>query len=47
MKFDLKQAMAKTMADFDAQFPMAPPTGPGGPRTEAGKQRSRLNASCT
>jgi hypothetical protein len=44
MKFDLEQAMAKTMADFDAQFPMAPPTGPGGPRTEAGKQRSRLNA---
>jgi hypothetical protein len=44
MKFDLKQAMAKTMADFDAHFPMTPPPGPTGTRTEAGKQRSRLNA---
>jgi hypothetical protein len=44
MKFDLKQAMAKTMADFDAHFPMTPPPSPGGPKTEAGKQRSRLNA---
>jgi hypothetical protein len=43
MKFDLKQAMAKTMAGFDAQFPFAPP-GATGPRSEAGKQRTRLNA---
>jgi hypothetical protein len=43
MKLDLKQAMAKTMADFDAQFPLAPP-GATGPRSEAGKQRTRLNA---
>src|SRR5580698_4263414 len=38
--FDLKKANAEAMARFDAQFP----TGPTGPRTEAGKQRTRLNA---
>jgi hypothetical protein len=43
MKFDVKQAMAEAMARFDAQFPTGP-TGPTEPRSETGKQRSRLNA---
>jgi hypothetical protein len=41
--FDRQQANAEVMARFDAQFPVQRP-GPTGPRTEAGKQRSRLNA---
>jgi hypothetical protein len=43
MKFDLAQATAEAMARFDSQFPTQP-TGQTGPKTEAGKQRSRLNA---
>jgi hypothetical protein len=41
--FDVKKANAEVMARFDAQFPVQRP-GPTGPKTEAGKQRSRLNA---
>jgi hypothetical protein len=41
--FDVKQATAEAMARFDSQFPIQP-TGPTGPKTDAGKQRSRLNA---
>jgi hypothetical protein len=41
--FDVKQATAEAMARFDSQFPIQP-TGPTGPKTEAGKQRSSLNA---
>jgi hypothetical protein len=41
--FDVKQATAEAMARFDSQFPIQS-TGPTGPKTEAGKQRSRLNA---
>jgi hypothetical protein len=41
--FDLKKAMADTLARHHAEFPEGS-TGPTGPRTEAGKQRTRLNA---
>jgi hypothetical protein len=41
--FDVEAAMAKTIADHHAQFPGAAHR-PTGPKTEAGKQRTRLNA---
>src|SRR6202453_4976796 len=42
--FDKEQAKAKILADHFAEFPKER-TGPtGGPKTEAGKQRIRLNA---
>ena len=41
--FDLEAEKAKFIAAHYAQFPKEP-TGPTGPRTEAGKQRTRLNA---
>jgi hypothetical protein len=40
---DNEQARAKIVADYYAEFPKET-TGPAGTRTEAGKQRSRLNA---
>jgi hypothetical protein len=43
MKFDLKQATADAVARHYAEFPKEP-TGATGPKTEAGKQRSSLNA---
>ena len=43
MKFDRKKAMAEAIARHYAEFPKEP-TGPTGPKTEAGKQRTRLNA---
>jgi hypothetical protein len=43
MKFDLEQAMVGAGARHHAQFPKGP-TGNTGPKTNAGKQRSRLNA---
>jgi hypothetical protein len=44
--FDLKKAMADTLARHHAEFPdEAPfPTSPTGARTQAGKQRTRLAA---
>jgi hypothetical protein len=41
--FDKEQAKAKIVADFWAEFPKLP-TGPTGPKTQAGKQRIHLNA---
>jgi hypothetical protein len=41
--FDKDKAMADILARHYAEFPKEP-TGPTGPRTEAGKQRTRLNA---
>src|SRR5580658_6663305 len=43
MKFDLEKATAEAVARHYAQFPKQP-TGPTGPKTEAGKQRSSINA---
>jgi hypothetical protein len=39
----LEQAKAKIVADYYAEFPKGT-AGRGGPKTEAGKQRTRLNA---
>jgi hypothetical protein len=47
MKFDRKQAMADAIARHYAEFPKEPTGARGGatgPKTEAGKQRSSLNA---
>jgi hypothetical protein len=41
--FDKEKAKAKIVADYHAEFPKEP-TGRTGPKTEAGKQRSSLNA---
>jgi len=41
--FDKEKAMAEAIARHYAEF-RKEPTGPTGPRTEAGKQRTRLNA---
>jgi hypothetical protein len=41
--FDLEKEKAKIIARHYAEFPKEP-TRPGGPKTDAGKQRSRLNA---
>jgi hypothetical protein len=41
--FDVEQAIAQAVASFEAQYPTAR-TGPTGPKTAAGKQRTRLNA---
>jgi hypothetical protein len=41
--FDKEKAMAEAIARHYAEFPKES-TGPTGPRTEAGKQRTRLNA---
>jgi len=41
--FDIEAAKAKTLAKHYAEFPNEA-HGPTGPRTEAGKQRTRLNA---
>src|ERR1700678_3749605 len=41
--FDLEKAKAESMARMRAQF-AAESAGPTGPKTEAGKQRIRLNA---
>jgi hypothetical protein len=43
MKFDLKQAMADAVARHHAEFP-EDATGPTAPKSEAGTQRTRLNA---
>jgi hypothetical protein len=43
MKFDLEKERAKIIARHHAEFPKEP-TGATGPTTEAGKQRSRINA---
>jgi hypothetical protein len=43
MKFDLEKAEAEAIARHYAEFPKEP-TGATGPTTEAGKQRSRINA---
>ena len=43
MKFDKKKAMAEIIARHYAEFPKEP-TGATGPTTDAGKQRSRINA---
>ena len=40
---DLEKAKADFLASHNAQVPPEP-KGPGGPKTEAGKQRTRLNA---
>ena len=42
--FDKEKAKAEIIAGTTPSFPKNPPAGPTGPRTEAGKQRSRLNA---
>jgi len=41
--FDLEKAKAEAIARHYAQFPKQP-TGPTGPKTEAGKQRASINA---
>ena len=41
---DKAQARAKILADFYAEFPETAPRPTGGPKTDAGKQRIRLNA---
>jgi hypothetical protein len=41
--FDLEAAIARAVAKHDAEFPIER-TGPTGPRSAAGKQRTRLNA---
>ena len=41
---DKEQAKAKILADFYAEFPETAPRPTGGPKTDAGKQRIRLNA---
>jgi hypothetical protein len=41
--FDLEAAKARAIANHDAEFP-GERTGPTGPRSAAGKQRTRLNA---
>jgi hypothetical protein len=41
--FDLKKATAEALARHHAQFPTEA-AGPTGPKTETGKQRTRLNA---
>ena len=41
--FDKKKAMAEAIARHYAEFPKEP-TGATGPTTDAGKQRSRINA---
>ena len=43
MSFNVEEATAKAIAKHYAEFPTAA-HGPTGPRTEAGKQRTRLNA---
>src|SRR5580658_19059 len=43
MKFDLKQATADAIARHYAEFPKES-TGPTAPKSEAGTQRTRLNA---
>src|ERR1700722_8599582 len=43
LMFDLEKEKAKIIARHYAEFPKEP-TGPTGPKTEAGKQRIRLNA---
>jgi hypothetical protein len=43
-KLEVEQARAKAVADYYAEFPKGSAGPAGGPKTEAGKQRTRLNA---